>query len=97
MVPLYYFMQDQQKTSIDFKKVRENGKMVRKSQLLATEKYNKKAYDNIRLRVKTGKKYIIEEYAKQNGFSINSYINIAIDRQLEKDGYKPIKESKEEQ
>ena len=63
--------------------------MVSKSQLKATEKYNKKAYENIRLRVKAGKKEIIEQYCKLKNNSINNYINKAIDEQLKKDGYNP--------
>ena len=63
--------------------------MAYKSQLLATEKYNKKSYDDIRLRVYKGKKEIIEQAAKNTGNSLNNYINIAIDKQLACDGFKP--------
>lgn len=63
--------------------------MAYKSQLLATEKYNKKSYDDIRLRVYKGKKEIIEKYSKMMNTSINNYINKAIDNQLKQDGYKP--------
>lgn len=61
--------------------------MVSKSQLKATEKYNKKAYENIRLRVKAGKKEIIEQYAKKSGTSLNNYINNAIMEKLTAEGY----------
>lgn len=66
--------------------------MQSKAHQKATEKYNKKAYDDIRLRVKAGKKQIIEKYCKLTNNSINNYINMAIDNQLEKDGYKPDQE-----
>ena len=63
--------------------------MQSKAHQKATEKYNKKAYENIRLRVKAGKKEIIEKYCKLTNNSINNYINMAIDEQLKKDGYNP--------
>ena len=71
--------------------------MITNAQKNAVAKYKKKVYEQIQLNLRKGKKDIIKEYALKAGFSINNYINIAIDRQLEKDGYKPIKESKEEQ
>ncbi len=37
--------------------------------------YAKKAYDDIRLQVKKGKKDIIKAHAKKNGESLNGYIN----------------------
>lgn len=37
--------------------------------------YAKKAYDDIRLQVKKGKKDIIKAYAEKNGESLNRYIN----------------------
>jgi hypothetical protein len=37
--------------------------------------YAKKAYDDIRLQVKKGKKDIIKKYASKNGESLNGYIN----------------------
>ena len=63
--------------------------MAYKSHIKAVEKYNKNNYQEIKLRVKTGKKNIIELYAKNTGNSLNNYINIAIDKQLACDGFKP--------
>lgn len=37
--------------------------------------YAKKAYDDIRLQVKKGKKDIIKACAEKNGESLNGYIN----------------------
>ena len=61
--------------------------MLTEAQKRANYNYRKKVYEQITLNVKSGKKDIIKEYAKKTGFSINNYINTAIDRQLEKDGY----------
>lgn len=61
----------------------------------ASARYNAKAYTQIQIRVKKGKKEIIEEYANKAGASINNYINNAIDRQLIKDGYKPEQAARE--
>lgn len=66
--------------------------MAYKSHIKAVEKYNKNNYQEIKLRVKTGKKNIIELYAKNTGNSLNNYINKAIDCQLAIDGYKPEQE-----
>lgn len=63
--------------------------MVSKSQLKATEKFNKKKYDEIKIRVYKGLKNIIVLYAENNNQSVNNYINNAILYQLEKDGYNP--------
>lgn len=61
--------------------------MLTEAQKRANTKYRKKVYEQIQVNVKSGKKDIIKEYATKAGFSINNYINTAIDRQLEKDGY----------
>lgn len=66
--------------------------MAYKPHIKAVEKYNKNNYQEIKLRVKTGKKDIIEKYSKLVNTSINNYINMAIDNQLEKDGFKPDQE-----
>ena len=66
--------------------------MQSKAHIKASEKYNKKAYTQIQIRVKKGKKEIIEKYSKMMNTSINNYINKAIDCQLAIDGYKPDQE-----
>ena len=45
------------------------------SQTEASAKYNAKAYEEIKLRVKKGKKEQIANYAESKGFSLNGYIN----------------------
>ena len=49
--------------------------MATKAQQKATAKYNEKAYERITLRVKTGSKSLIENYAEARGLSLNGYIN----------------------
>ena len=47
--------------------------------------YAKKAYDDVRLQVKKGKKDIIKAYADAHGESVNGFINRAIDEAMERD------------
>lgn len=49
-----------------------------------TNEFNKQAYDRISLMLKKGKKEIIQQKAKENGESVNAFINRAIDLLLEK-------------
>lgn len=41
----------------------------------ANEKYNAKAYDQIKVLVKKGKRDVIRQYAESKGLSLNGYIN----------------------
>ena len=45
-------------------------------------KYQKKAYEDIRLRVKRGKKDIIKAHAESKGMSLNAYINDLIEKDM---------------
>ncbi len=47
--------------------------------------YAKKAYDDIRLQVKKGKKEIIKAHAEAHSESLNRFINRAIDQTMERD------------
>jgi predicted HicB family RNase H-like nuclease len=47
--------------------------------------YAKKAYDDIRLQVKKGKKDIIKAHAAKNGESLNGYINRLIRESIGKE------------
>ncbi len=47
-------------------------------------KYNEKAYDRIQLVVKKGKKDEIKAYAEKHGYSLNSFVNEAIDEKMQK-------------
>lgn len=51
----------------------------------ANEKYNAKAYDEIKIRVKKGEKETIKAHAESQGESINGFINRAIDETIERD------------
>ena len=52
--------------------------------------YAKKAYDDVRLQVKKGKKDIIKAHAESHGESINGFINRAIDHEMERDNAAPV-------
>lgn len=47
--------------------------------------YAKKAYDDVRLQVKKGKKEVIKAHAEARGESVNGFINRAIDNQISQD------------
>ena len=51
------------------------------------DRYNKKAYDTIMLRVYKGRKDDIQEAAERTGLSLNAYIVKAIERQMDNDGF----------
>ena len=49
------------------------------------DRYNAKAYDEIKTRVSKGKKEVIREHATKNGESLNGFINRAIDETMKRD------------
>lgn len=51
------------------------------------DRYNRKAYDEIKLRVYKGRKDIIQAAAERAGLSLSAYIVKAIDRQMSEDGF----------
>lgn len=51
----------------------------------ANERYNAKAYDEIKVRVPKGHKAELQAHAEQRNESLNGFINRAIDAQLERD------------
>ena len=51
----------------------------------ANERYNAKAYDEIKVRVPKGHKVELQAHAEQRNESLNGFINRAIDAQLERD------------
>ena len=55
------------------------------ARIRANNRYNEKAYDRINIAVPKGKKEIIQTHAKEQGKSLNGYINEAIDNQMERD------------
>ena len=60
----------------------------------AVQRYKKKAYDTSQILVKTGKRDIIKQDAKEHGKGLNEFINELIDRELE--GYEYKEESPEQ-
>ena len=55
----------------------------------ANEKYNAKAYDEIKIRVLKGRKAEIQAYAEARGESVNGFINRAISEAMERDKAAP--------
>ncbi len=53
-----------------------------KAATAAKERYNAKAYDDIRLRVPSGKKEQIQEFAEAHGESLNGFLNRLIDEAM---------------
>ncbi|MEE0929473.1 MAG: hypothetical protein UIM53_00575 [Acutalibacteraceae bacterium] len=49
------------------------------------DRYNAKAYDEIKLRVPKGEKDIIKTHADKVGESVNGYIKKAIDERMERE------------
>lgn len=51
----------------------------------ANEKYNAKAYDEVKFRVPKGKKDTIKTHAEQQGESLNKFLNRAVNDTMERD------------
>ena len=51
----------------------------------ATQKYQKKAYDDLRIRVYKGKKEKIQDFAEKNGESLNGFICRLISEEMGED------------
>ena len=58
--------------------------MGRKSSAVK-DRYNAKAYDEIKVRVSKGRKASIQAYVEARGESVNAFINRAIDHEMERD------------
>lgn len=52
------------------------------------DRYNAKAYDEIKVRVDKGRKAEIKAHAEAQGESVNGFINRAIDETMGRDGHK---------
>lgn len=66
--------------------------MLTEAQKKANQKYNAKAYDQIKTVVPKGQREIIKTYAEANGESLNGYIN----RLIAEDMGDRLKRSKDE-
>lgn len=60
------------------------GAKYNEAQKKATIKYLSEKTDDIRIRVPKGKKEEIRAYAENKGYSLNSFINEAIDDKMQK-------------
>ncbi len=49
------------------------------------DRYNAKAYDEIKIRVPKGRKAEIQAHAEQQGESVNTFIKRAVDNQISRD------------
>ncbi len=58
---------------------------VSKKQQASVTKYVKTHYDRISVTVKQGKLQIIKDHAQEQGESVNSFVNRAIDETIERD------------
>ncbi len=56
-----------------------------KTSVEVKERYNKKVYEDIRLRVKKGQKEMIQAHAESLGKSINGYIVDLIEEDMRKE------------
>jgi hypothetical protein len=56
-----------------------------KAHIKASQKYNQKAYDEIKLFVYKGRKPEIQAHAQQQGESTNKFINRAVEETIERD------------
>ena len=65
-----------------------------KTSSVVKDRWNKKAYDQIGLRIPKGRKDTLEQHAKERGESVNGYINrlIQIDLGLTMEQWKNCKE-----
>lgn len=58
----------------------------------AVQKYNKKAYDDLRIRVKKGEGDNIKAHAVKQGESVNAFVVRAIDETMQRDCSGTVKE-----
>lgn len=58
----------------------------KKETIKYNNEFNKGAYDRISVMVKKGKREVIQQRAKENGESVNAFINRAIDLLLDDKG-----------
>lgn len=56
-----------------------------KTSSIVKDRYNKKVYDEIKVRVAKNKKEIIQSHAQAQGKSVNGFINEAIDEKMQRD------------
>ena len=57
-----------------------------KAQQKATAKYKQSNYDRMEVLLPKGKKATLQGYVKENGKSLNGFVNEAIDEKIEREG-----------
>ena len=55
------------------------------ARIRANNKYNAKAYDEIKIRVKKGEKKRFQSYLEKRGSSLNSFVNSSVSYCIEND------------
>ena len=56
-----------------------------KARIAANNRYNAKAYDELKIRVSKGNKDIIKAHAAEQGESLNGFVNRAIEETIKRD------------
>ncbi len=56
--------------------------MLTEAQKRANQKYNAKAYDQIKIVVKKGRREEIKQFAEKCGMSLNAYVNYLIEKDM---------------
>lgn len=56
--------------------------MLTEAQKRANQKYNAKAYDQIKIVVKKGRRDEIKQFAEKCGMSLNVYVNYLIEKDM---------------
>lgn len=60
---------------------------VSKAQMAATKRFEDKNYDKVLIRLPKGKKTEIKMFAEEHSYSLNSFVNEAIDEKMSKHVY----------
>ncbi len=55
------------------------------AQTRAKNKYNAQNYERIALVVKKGKKQVIKDFAEKQGYTMNGFVNSAIDEKMQRE------------
>lgn len=56
-----------------------------KTSSVVKDRYNKKVYDEIKVRVPKGRKEVLQSYTASKGESLNAFINRAINEAIERE------------
>lgn len=62
---------------------------------IVKDRYNKKAYDEIKIRVFKGNKEVIQNYCKDKNITVNKFINDLINMRLSSEGIQLINKTEQ--